>query len=122
MFAGASAFNQDISYWAVNSITSMYDMFAGASAFDQDLGWCVDDDVNLGSAFDDTQCASTSCGVKHVDGACAPSPAPTMSFAPSAPPTMPPSTTPVVPVVDAATPARGPMGLAALVLALFLSF
>ena len=41
----------------------MGDMFTGASSFDQDLGWCVDDNVNMGSAFDNTQCASTFCGV-----------------------------------------------------------
>ena len=39
-------------------------MFGHASAFDQDLGWCVDDGVDLGAAFDDTPCESTSCGVE----------------------------------------------------------
>ena len=38
-------------------------MLYGASAFDQDLGWCVDGGVDLTSAFYDTQCASTYCGV-----------------------------------------------------------
>ncbi len=38
-------------------------MFSYASAFNQDLGWCVDDGVSLSYAFDNTPCASTSCGV-----------------------------------------------------------
>ena len=44
----------------------------GASAFDQDLGWCVDDGVSLCGygycAFNNTLCASTSCGV--TQGSC----------------------------------------------------
>ena len=47
-------------------------MFLGASAFDQDLGWCVDDGVSLCGygycAFNNTLCASTSCGV--TQGSC----------------------------------------------------
>ena len=43
-------------------------MFGSAPAFDQDLGWCVDDGVDLydawgSSAFHDTPCESTFCGV-----------------------------------------------------------
>ena len=46
----------------------------------QDLGWCVDDDVffppegygyydyNMQDAFEDTPCASTSCGVDTSSG------------------------------------------------------
>ena len=52
-------------------------MFHDASAFNQSLGWCVDDGVSLGGAFEGTPCESTSCGVKQVAGGCAPSPAPT---------------------------------------------
>ncbi|CAH0370189.1 unnamed protein product [Pelagomonas calceolata] len=63
MFYFASAFNQDLSGWAVHSVTTMYEMFREADAFNQDLGWCVDDDVDLYSAFSGTGCSSTSCGV-----------------------------------------------------------
>ena len=54
----------------------MKEMFEGATSFDQDLGWCVDEDVDLDEAFDNTPCESTSCGVKQVQGGCAPTPAP----------------------------------------------
>ena len=106
--AAALDFYEDIGAWDTSGVTTLERMFYGASAFDQDLGWCVGDDVSLSGAFSGTPCASTSCGVKQVDGACAATPAPT---------TPPVATS----VVDAATPARGSRGLVALVLALFLS-
>ena len=43
----------------------MSKMFSFASAFNQSLGWCVNDDVDLTSAFDDTKCESTSCGITY---------------------------------------------------------
>ena len=82
MFFKASSFNQDIGNWTVQSVRDMYRMFYDASAFYQDLGWCVNENVRLREAFEDTLCESTSCGVaqgqfKTEDGSCAPSPAPT---------------------------------------------
>merc|ERR1719261_1292453 len=97
----------------------MEDMFRGASAFDQDLGWCVDDDVDLDDAFDDTPCESTSCGVKQGDGACAPTPRPTPepspvpesptqrpSRKPTPKPSARPSPRPTPPPTPAPTPAQ----------------
>jgi hypothetical protein len=69
-------------------------MFISASAFDQDLGWCVDDDVDLGGAFYNTPCESTSCGVKQVTGGCAPTLAPTLA----------PTTAPIIAPTQVSTP------------------
>ena len=91
MFYGASAFNQDLSDWAVQSVTSMVQMFMPASAFDQDLGWCVDvTDGYISCAFCNTPCASTSCGVTQVDDvANCPTPSPTTSPTTTRAPTTP---------------------------------
>ena len=88
MFNLASAFDQDISGWAVDSVgrSGMRYMFKGASAFDQDLGWLVADEVDLREAFNDgyyydavdrrgtsfkgPKCKSTSCGVVQVAPTC----------------------------------------------------
>ena len=71
MFAYAYEFNQDISGWAVDNVKNMGAMFWRASAFDQELGWCVNDGMDLydqweKSAFYDTPCESTSCGVLYT--------------------------------------------------------
>ncbi len=71
MFRSAVAFDQDLSGWAVDSLTSLRHTFNGASSFNQDLGWCVDDDSDLTDAFKNTQCESTSCGVKKAESGCA---------------------------------------------------
>ena len=98
MFDRASSFNQPLSGWRVDKVLDMATMFKEASAFDQDLGWSLCN-VNYGDAgfsgmFEGTQCASTSCGVVQVNSCH---------------------------IVNAATPARCPKGLVALVLALILS-
>ena len=69
MFSDASSFNQDLSEWKIDSVTSMNLMFSSASAFDQDLGWCVDDGVSLDYAFYNSSCYSTSCGVNWMAAA-----------------------------------------------------
>jgi len=62
-----SAFNQDISRWNIDKVTTFYGFLSGASSFEQDLGWYVDADVNLSFAFAGTKCEITSarvpCGV-----------------------------------------------------------
>ena len=82
MFWGAISFNSTLRDWNVNKVTDIAAMFIGAESFDQDLGWCVDEDVDLYDAFEDTQCESTSCGVAHgqfktENGQCDTTPAPT---------------------------------------------
>jgi hypothetical protein len=57
------------------------------------------------SAFDGSQCASTSCGVKQVAGGCAPTPAPTTPAPTTPAPTPAPTTaapTPAALASDAA--------------------
>ena len=63
LFRNKKSFNEDIGAWNTSGVTTMEKMFYRASAFDQDLGWCVDMDVDLGDAFEGTQCESTWCGV-----------------------------------------------------------
>jgi len=69
MFKYASAFNQDISDWALSSVGSISQMFHGASSFNQDLGWCLDVAFSSrGAAFYLTDCGPPSCGVDYYDG------------------------------------------------------
>ena len=84
MFHSASSFNRPLGNWRVDKVTDMSWMFSGASAFDQDLGWCVEDDVDLRHSFENTPCASTSCGV-DVQGASCPFPSPAPTPAPTTP-------------------------------------
>ena len=61
---------------------------------DQDLGWCVGDDafdpwengLTMQDAFEDTPCASTSCGVMRQGVEC-PFPTPRPTVAPTVAPT-----------------------------------
>ena len=102
MLSFVTAFNQDLSGWTFDSVTKMDRMLFEASAFDQDLGWCVDDGVSLDGVCEKTLAAGaavgaaarTACGVKQADGACAPSPRPTLTPAPTATPA------PTVPLDD----------------------
>ena len=113
MFDGNRNFNQPLHNWAIGNVRSMAWMFScfgcdpatpPPKAFDQDLGWTLDGCANMESAFKYTPCESTLCGVVQESSCSTPVP------------TVTPDNT-----VDAATPARGPRGLVALVLALFLS-
>merc|ERR1711965_295371 len=68
MFYAASSFNQPLGNWSVDSVTTMSSMLKSALAFDQDLGWCLDDDVDLNTAFTDTKCELWSGYVLQKEG------------------------------------------------------
>ena len=54
--------------FAVSIYERLVEQIFENSALNQDLGWCVDDGVDLRNAFEDTPCASTSCGVDTSSG------------------------------------------------------
>ena len=85
-----------------------------ASSFNQDLDWCVDDGVDLDSAFFNAPCEATSCGV--IQGTCAPTPAPTPA------PTTSPAPTTLAPTPAPTPGALGSDGAAARSVALCLIF
>ena len=67
MFNGSSAFNQDISEWNTEGVTSMFRMFLDAAAFDQNLGdWNVEGLTNT-SAMND-MLDNTSISRPNYDG------------------------------------------------------
>lgn len=52
LFAGESAFDEDISHWDVSSVINMVGMFSNASSFNQDLSdWNVSSVVNMTGMF-----------------------------------------------------------------------
>jgi surface protein len=52
MFAGATAFNQNIGSWNVSNVINMTTMFLNASAFNQNIGsWNVSNVTNMPSMF-----------------------------------------------------------------------
>ena len=52
MFANASIFNQNISFWNTSNVTDMSNMFANASIFNQPIGlWDTSSVTNMNSMF-----------------------------------------------------------------------
>ena len=60
-FHGAESFNQDIGGWAVDNVIAMANMFYDASAFDQDLGWCVNDSIDPANMFGSSSTTRFAC-------------------------------------------------------------
>ena len=53
MFAGASAFNADITLWPTGKVNTMQNMFNGATIFNKDIsGWNVNAVTNMNNMFD----------------------------------------------------------------------
>ena len=67
MFYNASAFNQDISSWVVSNVTDMYDMFRGATSFDQPIGsWNVSNVTNMNFMFNGATSFNQNIGSWNV--------------------------------------------------------
>ena len=69
MFSGASKFNQDLSKWDVSAVTYMASMFEGASAFNQDLSqWDVSTVTDMRYMFHGASAFNCNmCGVAWVN-------------------------------------------------------
>jgi len=69
MFHYASVFDQDISGWAVHSVTDMWAMFLHASAFDQNIGaWDTSGVKNMQQMFGGASAFNRDIGDWAVDG------------------------------------------------------